>query len=206
MADRSDKEMGEEQIDTVAKATMANSTGSQGYKGGVAGAPTAAAIRDSQTEDQVPNPGGASAGASTRSGGDFSSTDSGVSASSTDYGNPFHKSPYLSPEAEDAGGRLSTTDTKPEVLQPDQVNLAPIGGKDSQRGFSEGAGTPPPDQSGGTIGGSGATAGGVVQPERVDRGSLGVTTDGGTTGFGTTNTDVTNEGLATNSTGSNTGS
>jgi len=210
MADRSDKEFIEEQIDTVVDATMANSTGSQGYKGGVAGPSTSAAIRDSQSPSQWPNPGGASGGATTRSGEGISSTDnetdSGVSAASDDYGDPTQRSPYLDPSASgDVGGRLSTPDTKPIVLQPDDMDLREIGNT-SQRGYSDGARTPPPDQSGGTIGGSGATAGGVVQPGRTDRGSIGVTTDGGTTGFGTTNKDVTNDGLATNSPGSNAGS
>lgn len=208
MADRSDKEMAEEQIDTVVDATMANSTGSEGYKGGVAVAPTSAGIRDSQSLNQYPNPGGASAGATTKSGEGISSTDnetdSGVSAASSDYGDPFQKSPYLDPSASgDVSGRLTTPDTKPEVLQPDQMNLAPIGGNASPRGYSGGAGTPPPDQSGGT---AGATGGGLVQTGRADRGSIGVTTDGGTTGFGTTDTDTIDGGLATNSTGANDGS
>jgi len=203
MADRSDKQFAEDQIDTVVDATMANSTGEAGWKGGVAGAPTSAGIRDAQSAGQFPNPGGASAGATTRSGEGVSSTDNetatGVSASSDDYGDPFRKSPYLDPAASgDTGGRLTTPDTAPIVLQPDDIDLRQLGGNLSQRGYSAGAGTPPPDQSGGTVG---PTGGGVVQSGRTDRGSIGVTTDGGTTGFGTTNTDTTDEGIAGNSAG-----
>lgn len=208
MAERNDKQLAEDEIDTVVDSTMANSTGSEGYKGGVAGAPTSAAIRQGQSQNQYPNPGGASAGATTRSGEGISSTDnetdSGVSAASDDYGDPTRQSPYLDSSASgDVGGRLTTPDTQPITLQPDDIDLRQIGNL-SERGFSGGAGTPAPNQSGGTTGGasgSGATAGGVVQPGRADRGSLGVTTEGGTTGFGTTNQDVTNDGLATNAGG-----